>query len=98
MASNKKNQQKSDLGKFAGMSGTIFKSEVAPAQPVKGIVGKGQSGTCNASISEQMSARSLRQYKLEMAEANGEALDEEVLAAELKDGEQRGSDDTASVA
>lgn len=83
MASNKKNQQKPDLGKFAGMSGTIFKSEVAPAKPIKGIVGKGLPHTCNASISEQMSARSLRQHKLEMAEANGEQVSEDELLDEV---------------
>lgn len=97
MASNKKNQQKSDLGKFAGMSGTIFKSEVAPAKPIKGIVGKGLPHTCNASISEQMSARSLRQHKLEMAEANGEQVNEDELLDEMNEDED-GGENTASVA
>ena len=35
------NLNKSGLGKFAGMHGTIFKSEIAAAKPSKQIVGKG---------------------------------------------------------
>ena len=36
------NLNKSGLGKFAGMRGTIFKSEIAAAKPSKQIVGKGR--------------------------------------------------------
>ena len=85
MATMKKNQQKSDLGKFAGMSGVIFKSDVGTAKPVMGIVGKGLPRTCNATISEQMSARSLRQYKAELAAANGEPVNPDEIADELPD-------------
>lgn len=97
MATMKKNQQKSDLGKFAGMSGVIFKSDVGTAKPVKGIVGKGMPRTCNATISEQMSARSLRQYKAEQAAANGEPVNPDEILDELNESED-GGEDTVSVA
>ena len=41
------NLNKSGLGKFAGMRGTIFKSEIAAAKPSKQIVGKGIGKGCN---------------------------------------------------
>ena len=41
------NLNTSGLGKFAGMHGTIFKSEIAAAKPSKQIVGKGIGKGCN---------------------------------------------------
>lgn len=41
------NLNKSNLGKFAGRHGTIFKSEISAAKPSKGIVGKGIGKGCN---------------------------------------------------
>lgn len=44
------NLNKSGLGKFAGMRGTIFKSEIAAAKPSKQIVGKGIGKGCNCGV------------------------------------------------
>lgn len=54
------NLNKSGLGKFAGMHGTIFKSEIAAAKPSKQIVGKG----CNYPMdSDAEFEKRLRRYE-----------------------------------
>lgn len=57
------NLNKSGLGKFAGMHGTIFKSEIAAAKPSKQIVGKGIGKGCNYPMdSDAEFEKRLRRY------------------------------------
>ena len=52
------------LGKFAGMHGTIFKSEIAAAKPSKQIVGKGIGKGCNYPMdSDAEFEKRLRRYE-----------------------------------
>lgn len=58
------NLNKSGLGKFAGMRGTIFKSEIAAAKPSKQIVGKGIGKGCNYPMdSDAEFEKRLRRYE-----------------------------------
>lgn len=58
------NRNKSGLGKFAGMHGTIFKSEIAAAKPSKQIVGKGIGKGCNYPMdSDAEFEKRLRRYE-----------------------------------
>lgn len=42
------NPKKSGLGKYAGVHGVVFKNDVMPAAPAKGVIGKagGKPATC----------------------------------------------------
>lgn len=65
------NLNKSGLGKFAGMHGTIFKSEIAAAKPSKQIVGKGIGKGCNYPMdSDAEFEKRLRRYERKK-QANG---------------------------
>lgn len=41
------NLKKSGLGKYAGVHGVVFKNDVMPAAPAKGVIGKAGGKTCN---------------------------------------------------
>ena len=41
------NPKKSGLGKYAGVHGVVFKNDVMPAAPAKGVIGKAGGKTCN---------------------------------------------------
>lgn len=58
------NMKKSGLGKYAGVHGVVFKNDVMPAAPTKGVIGKGGGKTCNAPMdSDAEFEKRLKRYE-----------------------------------
>lgn len=80
------NLNKSGLGKFAGMHGTIFKSEIAAAKPSKQIVGKGIGKGCNYPMdSDAEFEKRLRRYERKKQAEEAAAVASEIRGVRMND-------------
>lgn len=66
------NPKKSGLGKYAGVHGVVFKNDVMPAAPAKGVIGKAGGKTCNMPMDSD--AEFEKRVKLKPLKRHGSAL------------------------
>lgn len=78
------NLMQSNLGKYAGMHGVIFKSEIAAAKPSKQLVGKGTGKSLNYPMdSEAEFTKRLRRYERAKQSEDAAAVKAAAAAVEV---------------
>lgn len=80
------NLKKSGLGKYADVHGVVFRNDVMPAAPVKGIVGKAGGKTCNAPMdSDAEFEKRVKRYERQRQAAAEAAEAEKAKLFDAKD-------------